>query len=273
MMATRSAKIHRKTVSQRIWSILETSEKGDKASHAFDVFIIVLIFLNVIAVILDSVQNIQFRISRFLTFFEIISVCIFSVEYFLRIAVCTSDSRYSHPIWGRIRFVLTPLALIDLLAIVPFFVTILRLDLRFIRVFRLFRFLRVLKSARYTKAFRLLKDVFREQIEELVLSFFMMINMLVLSSCLLYYVENPVQQDAFPSIPATMWWAVATLTTVGYGDIVPVTAFGKILASVVSILGVAFFALPAGIISSGFVEQLRRKHAAKNCPHCGKNIQ
>lgn len=261
------------TISRRIWSILEIAEKGDKVSRAFDVFIMSLILVNIIAVILETVQSVQLRVSRFFTIFEIISVSIFAVEYLLRIAVCVTDSRYSHPILGRIKYAITPLAIIDLCAIMPFFLVVLKIDLRFIRVFRLFRILRVLKSARYINAFRLLRDVFKEQIEELALSFFIMVLMLVVSSCLLYYVESPVQPGAFPSIPATMWWAVATLTTVGYGDLVPISALGKTIAALVSILGVAFFALPAGIISSGFIEQLRKKRIQSKCPHCGKEIQ
>jgi len=262
------------SLRRRTWEIVEAAKPGDTASRVFDVLILTLIFLNVIAVILGSIQSIQERWSAFLDAFETVSVLVFTIEYLSRLWSCTADPRFIGSIRGRLRFAVKAMAIIDLLAILPFYLPFLGIDLRSLRVLRLLRILRVAKVGRYYSSLNLIKHVFHAKKEELVLASAMMGLLLVVSSSLLYYCENAVQPNAFSSIPATMWWAVATLTTVGYGDMYPITLLGRFLASIIAILGIGMFALPTGILGAGFVEAIQKqKGQTQKCPHCGKEIR
>lgn len=261
------------SVRKRTWEIVEAAKAGDTASRVFDIAILALIFLNVIAVIVGSVQSVQERWRAFLDVFEIVSVLIFTVEYVARLWSCTVDPEYSGRIRGRLRLALRAMSIIDLLAILPFYLPFLGIDLRSLRVLRLLRILRVAKVGRYYSSLNLIKHVFQSKKEELVLTSALMGLLLVVSSSVLYYCENAVQPDAFSSIPATMWWAVATLTTVGYGDMYPVTLMGKFCASIIAILGIGMFALPTGILGAGFVEAIQKKKGQHVCPHCGKELR
>ena len=258
---------------KRTWEIVEQAKADDTASRIFDIAILALIFLNVIAVIIGSVQSAQERWGAFLNVFEAVSVAIFTVEYLARLWSCTTDPQFAGRFRGRIRLALRPILLIDLLAVLPFYLPFLGIDLRSLRVLRLLRILRVAKVGRYYSSLNLIKHVFRSKKEELVLTSALMGLLLVVSSSLLYYCENAVQPDAFSSIPATMWWSVATLTTVGYGDMYPVTLMGKFCASIIAILGIGMFALPTGIIGAGFVEAIQKKKRQHVCPHCGKELR
>jgi len=260
---------------KRTWEIVEVAGFGDTASRAFDIFIIALVFLNVAAVIVGTVQSVHARWGGPLRVFEIMSVAVFTIEYAARLWSCTADERFKHPVLGRLRCALQPMLIIDLLAILPFFCPFLGMDLRGLRSLRLLRILRIAKVGRYYSSLNLIKQVIRSKKEELVLTLALLILLLIMASSLLYYCENEAQPDKFSSIPATMWWAVATLTTVGYGDIFPITAIGKFCASSIAILGIGVFALPTGILGAGFVEviQERKAHPQPSaCPHCGKKI-
>ena len=262
-----------KSIQVRTWEIVEVAKPEDRLSKIFDICILSLIFLNVLAVIIGSVDSIKNSCGNLLDWFEVISVVIFTLEYGARIWSCVIEQRYSRPIVGRLKFTKEPLPVIDLLAIVPFYLPFLGIDLRFIRVFRLLRVLRVAKIGRYYSSLRLIGNVIKSRKEELILTTVVMGLLLVISACLIYYCENQAQPDAFPNIPSTMWWSVVTLTTVGYGDVYPITVLGKILASIIAVLGIGMFALPTGIIGAGFVEEInKRKLQSSSCPHCGKQI-
>jgi voltage-gated potassium channel len=252
----------------RVWHIVEAPKEGERAD-AFDVFIMVLIAFNVIAVILQSIRSVDLRYSRVFAAFEVFSVAVFTVEYGLRLWSCTADQRFRDPFLGRLKCAARPLTLIDLAAILPFFVTFATVDLTILRAARLFRLVRLLKATRYIAALQLFRRVFHAKREELVLTSALMLVLLVMASSVMYVAENPVQPDKFSSIPASMWWAVATLTTVGYGDIYPVTPLGKLAAGALAILGIGFFALPTAIIGSGFVEAVQERKKPGVCPHCG----
>ena len=261
------------SIQKRTWEILEPSKNGDRASSLFDWLLLSLIFLNVIAVIVGSVSRIQSLYGSFFTSFEIFSVFVFTGEYLTRIWSATTDPRYARPIMGRIKLMLSPMVLVDLLAILPFYIVAIGFDLRFIRAFRMLRLIRVFKLGRYFEALNFIGRVMKQKKEELVLTLGFLTLLLVMASCLMYAIENALQPDAFSSIPATMWWAVATLTTVGYGDIYPITTGGKVLGSLVAILGIGLFALPAGILGSGFIEEIQKtKQKGARCPHCDAEI-
>ena len=193
---------------KRTWEIVESAQSGDKASRLFDVLILTLIFFNVLAVIIGSVNSIQERWGYYLDDFEVFSVIIFTLEYIARLWSCTVDVEFKNPIRGRIRLALKPISIIDLLAILPFYLPFLGIDLRSLRVLRLLRIFRIAKVGRYYSSLNLIKHVFQSKKEELLLSTALMGTLLVISSSVLYYCENSVQPESFSSIPATMWWAV-----------------------------------------------------------------
>ena len=238
-------------------------------------FLIILILLNVTAVIMETVHPIYVEHESFFFYFDLISIIIFTIEYLLRVWTCTEEERYRHPIFGRIRYMISLGALIDLLAILPFYIHIVAtLDLRMLRILRLLRLFRVFRLTAYMKSARLIVNVFKSRVNELLLSLVLLFFLLIISSCLIYFVEHTAQPDQFESIPNTLWWSIITLTTVGYGDMVPITSVGKILTGVILLSGVALFALPAGIITAGFLEESRKgkKHTHMKCPHCGELV-
>ena len=201
--------------------------------------------------------------------FETFSVVIFTIEYLLRLWTANIDPRFTKPFTGNLKFALTPFAIIDLLAILPFYLPFFGIDLRLIRMIRIFRLFRIFKIARYIKALTLIKNVFYKKKEELVISLVFTLFLLLIASTLMYYIENEAQPEHFSSIPETMWWGIATLTTVGYGDVYPITSMGKILGGVIAIIGIGLFALPTGILASGFSEELsHRKLKVDHCPNC-----
>ena len=236
-----------------------------------DTTIITLIFLNVIAVVFGTVPVISDQILDQLDTFELISVVIFSIEYLLRLWACTSNARYRHPVTGRLKFIFSPIVLIDLLAIAPFYLPLLvPIDFRFFRAFRMFR---LFKLVRYSASMQTLGKVIRKSRGELLVTLFALFVLLVIASSLMYYVERDAQPDAFASIPAAMWWGIVTLTTVGYGDVYPITVMGKFLAMIIALMGIGLFALPAGILGSGFVDEIQNRKKEKSlCPHCGEEI-
>ncbi len=260
-------------VKRRVWDILEV-RTGDKTSRFVTIFIIALIILNVTGAILASVQVLFDQYFIVFKYLEIISLILFSIEYALRVWSCTADKRYSGAARGRLRFALTPMALVDMFAVLPFYLLLFgRLDLRTIRTLRMLRFLRLLKGARYSKAVDRFSRAIEARKEELGISLVIVSILLVLASSAMYYLEQPVQPDKFSSIPQALWWGICTITTIGYGDIYPITPAGKVLGGIVALLGIAMFALPAGILSSAFIAETKRESAKKAvCPHCGKTL-
>ncbi|MCL5942955.1 MAG: ion transporter [Actinobacteria bacterium] len=267
-----------KRLRQRMWDLLEVTYQRDDHSPVidwYDTSLAVLIILNVLAVVLASIESLGEAYAPYFYAFEVFSVAVFTIEYVLKLWVCTVDDRYSRPIVGRVKYALTPMVLIDLAAFLPFYAWFLPLDMRFLRILRLFRLLRVLKLGRYSKSMWLVMRVLKRKGSDLAVAVIVLLVMLVLASSLMYEVEHAAQPEAFSSIPAAMWWGVATFTTVGYGDVYPVTPLGKILGSVIAILGIGIFALPAGILAAGFSEERERLNAAQEsvCPHCGEALR
>jgi len=265
-------------VKKRTYEILELAPPGDLASKICDLFIMTLIFINLVAVALETVDSIWLEYQVYLENFERFSMIVFTIEYALRLWSCTVVEEFKDPVRGRIKFIFTPLSIIDLLAILPFYLPLLIPDLRFVRSLRLFRLLRILKLSRYNESLRTLGHVIKSKKEDLIVIFSTVLILLFLASSMIYFVEHEAQPEAFPNIPESMWWGVITLTTVGYGDVYPVTFMGKLLGALLAILGIGIFALPAGILASGFSEEMEARRnnkiepQAKICPHCGKEI-
>jgi len=244
---------------------------GTHSSHAslkLQLAISVLIVLNALAVLLETVETVRISCEQAFVVFEIFSVSIFAIEYLARVWVANLTPNYQHPVGGRIRYMLTPMALIDFLSILPFFLAMAGVDLR---VLRLVRLLRLLKLTRYSKAMNRIADAIKACKEELLMILILMGILLLISATLIYFSEHEAQPEAFSSIPASLWWAVVTLATIGYGDVYPITIAGKIIAGVAAIFGIGMFALPGGIIASELISRTKNKDTPV-CPHCGKQI-
>ncbi len=265
-----------KSLKKRCYQVLEKGAKDDLLSRRVDIFIVTLIFLNVVSVIVESVKWIRTDFGDYFLVFEWFSIGVFSIEYLLRIWSITENPKYHKSITGRISYFFSFYSLVDLISFLPAFLPFfIKADFRIVRAIRLLRLFRLLKLSRYNKAFKQIKRVMETSREELVVSLFAVLTLLVISSSLMYFVENEIQPESFSSIPATMWWGVATLTTVGYGDVYPVTDLGRFLAGLMAILGIGIFALPAGILANGFAaskpEELNEEEKTKKqvCPNCG----
>lgn len=261
------------SLKRRTWEVLEIGNEKDRLSHCFDVFIFPLILLNVAAFIIGTIPAVDAVAGTHLFIFEVFSIIVFTIEYLGRLWSCTSLEKYRNPVTGRLRFAASPLAVVDLLAILPFYLTFLGLDFRFLRILRIVRILRIAKLSRYLSSLHLFVDVLRNRKEELIMTTTVLLILLIVSSSMMYYAEYDAQPEAFTSIPATMWWAVATLTTVGYGDIYPITALGRIFGSGVAVIGIGLFALPTAILGSGFIEEINKRKEKRTCPHCGKALE
>jgi voltage-gated potassium channel len=262
------------TLRKKVFNLLEPTLSGLRSAVIIEYALIALITGNIAAILLETVPSINAAYATFFERFEIFSVIIFTIEYILRLWTCREKAKYSGRVTGRLRYSLSGTALIDLFSILPFYLNFLPIDLRILRVIRLFRLLRMLKIARYLTALSLIFAVIRDRREQLLVVIMFIFFLLVIISTIMFYVEGPAQPEKFSSIPATMWWGIATLTTVGYGDMVPITAWGKMLAGVIAIIGVGMYALPAGILSAGISEHLSSHKNKKNkqCPHCGKEL-
>lgn len=256
------------SVRKRVHAVLEGPEEAG-LSQAFDRAMATLIFLNVVAVALETVKAVHDPYQHLLHAFDLASVAVFSVEYALRVWACVEDPRYARPVRGRLRFALSPLALIDLVAIVPFYMPVVfPFDLRELRLVRLLRFM---KMSRHSRAMRTVIAVLRRKREELASAVTIVSVLLVVVSSLMYFIEHEAQPEVFSSIPSAMWWGVTALSTIGYGDALPITTLGKFFGGIVALLGVGLFALPAGILASGFSEEVARRRSGRGdiCPYCG----
>ncbi|MGQ8336553.1 ion transporter [Sunxiuqinia sp. A32] len=262
-------------LKHKIFHLVEKGSHGSKMNLIFDYSIMALIILNTIAIILKSIPEINSHIRIFLIEFEIFSVIIFSIEYLLRIYVADMTHPSPSKTKSIVKFIFSPYGIIDLLAILPFYLPfIISIDLRFLRILRLMRFLRLMKINRYNSSLKLIGEVIKEKKTELAMTGFITLLILLIASFLMYDVEGKVQPEKFPNILACFWWAIATLTTVGYGDVYPITALGKFISGVIATVGIGIVALPTGIISAGFMGKIEnKKNPVQKCPHCGKNTQ
>lgn len=261
-------------VKKHVYTLLHPAEGNTKWDKLINTFLITLIILNVIAVMVETIESVHLAYKHFFKVFDAVSVIIFSIEYVLRVWSANHEDRYKHRIKGRLKYVISVGAMIDLIAILPTFLHMILpgvLDLRILRIFRLARILRLFRLTAYTKSAQLIYNVFKSRINELLLSFILTAFLIVISSCLVYFAEHLAQPDKFSSIPATLYWAVVTLATVGYGDIYPITVIGKFFTIIIMLAGIGLLALPAGIMTSGFLDEMRntKKHKLHFCPHCG----
>ena len=246
-----------KSFRYRIYAIVnETPTSGD-LHHIFDLFIVVWVILSVLAVILESVHSINYYLHTEFIILDILAVAVFSTEYLMRIYSAPEDPKYQSALIGRLKSATRPTGIIDLLAILPFYLeSVLHhlFDLRFLRVFRL---MRLLKLARYSGATQSLFIVIKREWPVMKASAFIMMLLVMLAACLGYLFEHEAQPDKFENIPQSIYWSVITLASVGYGDISPITPAGRAITIVLALLGIGIFAIPAAILSSALSDQLR----------------
>lgn len=251
-----------KNVKSRIFEIIEVGKS--LPSRIFDISIIILIVLTLVTVIADTFDISDFWQNVF-NVFEIISVVIFTVEYILRVWTADLLHQELSPLRARIKYIFSFMAVIDLLAILPFYLPFfIKIDLRALRALRVIRLLRVFKINRYTTALSSIAQVFKNKASQLVSSMIVVGLLMIIASVLMYNIESTAQPDKFSNAFDSLWWAIATLTTVGYGDVYPITVAGKALSIVIAILGIGMVAVPTGIITAGFSEVIDKKRADDN---------
>lgn len=250
------------TLRARVYEWIEPGEQTSRWENLIDIALVVLILASVVIVALQSMPEMAIH-DALLGDLERWCVYVFTLEYLLRIWTCVENPRFAHPIRGRLRYMCSGMGIVDLLALAPFYLAPLAAPNTVVfRLLRVFRLVRVLKFGRYNASIGLLGRVFRSRREELLLSLVLVMTLVIISSTAMYAVEHDEQPKVFSSIPASMWWGVVTLTTVGYGDVYPITTAGKVVAGISVLLGVGLFALPAGILASGFSEEMQRHRSS-----------
>jgi voltage-gated potassium channel Kch len=245
-----------RTFRQKIHALVFPSKFGGELQKIFDVFIGIWVLLSVMAVILESVQSIHYILNLQFVILDGVAVGIFSLEYFMRLYACVEEPGHKNPIMGRFTQAKSPATFIDFIAILPFFLEVFLhhlLDLRFLRVFRLSR---LLKLTRNSDATDVLFRVIAREWPIMSASAFIMGLLLVLTASLGYLLEHDAQPDKFENIPQSIYWAVITLASVGYGDISPVTPLGRAMTSILALLGIGIFAIPAALLASAFSDEL-----------------
>lgn len=271
-----------KSLKETLFWIIEPDISKDPVSDGYDIYMMGLIILNLLAIILNSMIK---GYDTYFRMFEAFSVAAFTIDYIMRLWTCTMKKRYSHPVYGRLRYMISPFAIIDLLSFSPFYLMDwILLDLRFLRALRLVRLFRLFRILRVFRLFKLfnfdkfqtsltiLKNVIKAKWGQLVTTFFIIFILLLICSIAEFEIENPVQPKEMPNIMAALYWGVMVLTTVGSG-FSPQTVGGKFIASFLAVLGIMMYAIPAGLLASGFEDELKKHDKYKNCcPHCHKDL-
>ena len=245
----------RSKLRTKLYRLLEVADS--RTGRTLNGLLMLLIVVNVVAVVIESVQTIYDAYQLWFDYLELLSIVVFSIEYVARLWVSVESPARGEGWRARLRYALTPLAIVDLLAILPFYFGVFfDLDLRFLRALRL---LRVFKLARHSTAMDLLLTVIRNEAATIASAMFVMVIIIIMAASGIYLIEGDAQPEAFQNIPQAMWWAAVTLTTVGYGDVVPITVGGRIFGLVITLAGVGMVALPAGILASGFSQELQKR--------------
>lgn len=261
-------------VQQRIFEILESPKPEDATSRTVNRLLAALILANIAAVILESVGTLYEKYNGTFQFLEGMSLGIFVIEYVSRVWVAPLCAKFESPIVGRLKYICSPLALVDLAAILPPLLTGFTSDFRFLRAVRVLRMLRIWKLTRYSRSLQIVRSVVAETSNQLVAVAAILVVIVIVSAGLMYVVEHPAQPERFSSVFASMWWTLETLTMITYDDMAPITPIGKLLGVMIGLVGIGMFAMPAGILASAFIDQLKRRPQEKLrcCPKCGAAV-
>lgn len=276
-----------KKIKLRTYEILEVARPNDVASRVIDISLMTLILINVSLIIADTFE-LPLAAIKIANTIEIVSVVIFTVEYLLRI--WSADLKYPNlpPALARLRFMVTFTAIIDLVSLLPSYISVISANFMVLRMLRVLRLLRAFKLNRYTHALRDIADVFKKKASQLISSMLVVAFLMLISAVLMYDAEHEAQPEVFENAFSGLWWAIVTVTTVGYGDVHPITVIGRVMGSIIAILGIALIAVPTGIITAGFSEQITHKAAEREaaekanakesedekkfCPYCGHKL-
>jgi voltage-gated potassium channel len=247
------------SIRRRAFDLLEHVDRHARLPQVVAGVLVTLILVNVLAAVFETVPSFELEYSELFRAIETVSLTIFAVEYIVRLWASVEHPRArGKPAWrARLAYAVTPAAIVDLLAIAPFFVDVFTSV--HIRVIVLIRLLRLFKLARYSTGFQSLFEAFRRERQALIASFLILISVVLVSASFAYMAEHEAQPQAFGSIPAAIWWSMETLTTVGYGDEIPRTVFGRIVGGLTMISGILMIALPVAIIGSAFAEVVRQR--------------
>lgn len=251
----------------QLFTILHKPAPGTRWAAPVSYALAALIIINCVAVSLETVRAVYLPYRHLFEALELFSTAVFLVEYLCRLWVCVEQPRFARPLIGRLRYALQPLALLDLIVLLTFLAP---QDFRFLRIFRITRLLRVMHMNAFSRSMQAIVDAVVRRRHLLIASVVFMLTAVYCTSALIYLVEHAAQPEKFSSIPETAWWAVVTLTTIGYGDIAPITTLGKALTSLIVLFGIGVFALPAAILTAGILES--GGHDARLCPHCSKSL-
>jgi len=253
------ARVRVTELRRRVYQVLEQGPVGDAMGVVIDRLLVLLILLNLVAVALESVPKYGARYALAFNLIEIVSLVVFTVEYGLRLWVAVEHGPHRHlnGARARLKYALSPAGIVDLAAVLPFwFAFVLPADLRFVLVFRIVRFFKI---ARYSPAMRSLLDVLYRERRALFGCVVITMGSALVAAALMHLAEGKVQPDRLGTIPDALWWAIVTVGTIGYGDVVPVTVLGKLIATGTIFIGVIMMALPVGIIATAFAEQIHRR--------------
>jgi voltage-gated potassium channel len=253
------ARVRVTELRRRVYQVLEQGPVGDAIGVVIDRLLVLLILLNLVAVALESVPEYGARYALAFNLIEIVSLVVFTVEYGLRLWVAVEHGPHRHlnGARARLKYALSPAGIVDLAAVLPFwFAFVLPADLRFVLVFRIVRFFKI---ARYSPAMRSLLDVLYRERRALFGCVVITMGSALVAAALMHLAEGKVQPDRLGTIPDALWWAIVTVGTIGYGDVVPVTVLGKLIATGTIFIGVIMMALPVGIIATAFAEQIHRR--------------
>lgn len=265
------------TLRDRVWDLVEAHDHdfdGRRELDWLDRFTITLILLNVLAIIFSTVPSLLARVGPAFYWFQWASVIYFTAEYGVRIWACTADDENVRPIMDRVHYMTSFMGIVDLLAIAPFYLALLfrGIDPQVLQALMLFRLFWLLKLGRYSPTVSRMDDIVRSKSHELAAAFSLVGVLIILAAAGMWFFEKDVQPDKFGTIPLSMWWSVVTLTTIGYGDVFPITMGGRIFASFVALAGIGMIALPAGILASAFSAEFTKAEVDQEmgeiCPMC-----
>ena len=244
-----------KDIKKRVFQIISIGQRGDLPSKAFDIFITLTIFANIAAMLLGTFESFD-RYSSAIKLTELVTVVFFAIEYVLRI--WTADQLYPHlsPAKAKLRFLISFDGVVDLLTILPFVYLTGFIVFRILRVARIFHLFRINTGS---DSFAVIVSVIFEKKNQILSSLFIIVVLMIASSLGIYGAEHEAQPEAFNNAFSGMWWSISALLTVGYGDIYPITAAGRIMGMIIALLGVGVVAIPTGIISAGFVEHYSKE--------------
>lgn len=278
-------------IKHTLYDLMEVPAYENNKGWIYEFFMMGLILLNGIALILGTVDWVQQQYDWFLIPFEIVSVVIFTIEYLVLLWVCTENKKYSDPIRGRIKYAMTPIAIINLVSVLPAFIPfILPINLSALRMIRLFRILRLLKLTKYSNSLKTLYRAVNSRKEQLIMTCLIIGFLVVIASIFIFYAENGHNPEpAFADIPHTLWWSFVKLSPISTEPGTPVTIWGKVVASSLAILEIGIFAIPAAIMANAFEEQWKNDRSAKDkelrecrselraarrrhCPHCNGEL-